>query len=58
MVLKVEPHPHLYDVNWVDRTAQSITQYCQVSIYMSSYDVRVWCDVLDIDATHILLGRP
>jgi len=25
---------------------------------MSSYDDRVWCDVLDIDVAHILLGRP
>ena len=25
---------------------------------MSSYEDHVWCDVLDIDAAHILLGRP
>jgi len=25
---------------------------------MFNYHDRVWCDVLDIDATHILLGRP
>ena len=24
---------------------------------MSNYDDRIWCDVLDIDAAHILLGR-
>ena len=29
MGLKAEPHPHLYNVNWVDKTAQSITQRCQ-----------------------------
>jgi len=45
-------------MNWVDKTAQSITQRCQVSIHMYSYKDRVWCDVLDIDAVHILLGRP
>jgi len=24
---------------------------------MSSYQDRLWCDILDMDATHILLGR-
>jgi len=25
---------------------------------MSSYEDHVWCDILDIDAAHILLARP
>ena len=25
---------------------------------MTSYEDHVWCDVLDIDVAHILLGRP
>jgi len=58
MGLKTEPHPHPYNVNWVDKTARSITQHCQVHIHMSSYKDLVWCDVLDINATHILLSRP
>jgi len=45
-------------VNWVDKTAQSITQRCQVPIHKSSYEDHVWRGVLDIDASHILLGRP
>jgi len=51
--LKAEPHPHPYNMNWVDKTAQSITQRYQVLIHMSSYDDHVWCDVLDIEAAHI-----
>jgi len=35
MGLKAEPYPHLYNVNWVDKTAQSITQRCQVPVHMS-----------------------
>ena len=58
MGLKAEPHPHPYNVNWVDKTAQSITQRCQVHIHVSSYEDRVSCDVLDIDTAHILLRRP
>jgi len=58
MSLKVEPHLHAYNVNWVDNTAQSITKRYQVHIYMSNYEDRVWCDVLFIDTEHILFGRP
>ena len=59
MGLTAEPHSHPYNVNWVDKTAQSITQHCQVPIHMSSYEDRVWggVHILDIDTTHILLGR-
>ena len=57
MGLRAEPHPHPYNVNWVDKTAQSIIQHCRVLIHMSSYKDRVWCDVLDIDVAHILIGR-
>jgi len=57
MSLRAEPHPHSYNVNWVDKITQSITQRCQVSIHMSSYEDHIWCDVLDIDTAHILLGR-
>ena len=57
MSLKAKPHSHPYNVNWVDKTAQSITQHCQVFIHMSTYKDRVWCVVLDIDIAHILLGR-
>jgi len=58
MCLKVEPHPHPYNANWVDKTAQCITQCYQVPIHMSNYDDHVWCNVLNIDAAHILLGKP
>ena len=58
MGLKDEPHPNPYNVNWVDKTTQSITQHCQVPIHMSSFEDRVWYDILDINTTHILLDRP
>jgi len=57
MGLKAEVHPHPHNVNWVDKIAQSITQRCQIPIHISTYEDHIWCDVLDIDATHILLSR-
>ena len=41
MGLKVESHLYTYNVSWVDKTAQFITQCCQVPIFMSSYEDRV-----------------
>jgi len=58
MGLKAEYHPQPYNVTWVDEMTQAITQRCQVPINMSSYQDRVWYDVLDMDVAHILLGRP
>ena len=42
MGLKVEPHLHPYNVNWVDNIAQSITQHFQVPIHMSNCEDSVW----------------
>jgi len=58
MGLKIEPRSHPCNVNWVDKTAQSIIKCSQFPIHMSSHEDRVWCDVLYIDVAHILLGRP
>ena len=58
MGLKTEPHPQPYNVTWVDKMAQAIIQCCQVPINMSSYQDPVWCEVLDMGAADILLGRP
>jgi len=35
--LKVELHPHPYNMNWIDKVIQSITQHCQFPIHMSNY---------------------
>ena len=37
MNLKVEHHPQPY-ITWVNKIAQSITQYCLVPIQFSSYE--------------------
>ena len=58
MGLKAELHPYPHNVNWVDKTAQSITQCCQVPIHMSSYEDHICCDILDIDVVYILLDKP
>ena len=58
MCLKAEPHPQPYNVICVNKITQFVTQHCRVSIQMSSYQDRLWCNVMDMNGAHILLGRP
>ena len=36
----------------------SVAQRCLVSIQMRDYKDEIYCDVLPMDFTHVLLGRP
>ena len=51
MNLKVEPDPQSY-ITWVDKIAQFVTQRCIVHLQFSSYEDRVWCDVLAMDVAN------
>jgi len=46
MNLKAEPHPQLYNVLGLTKTAQLVTKYCLMSIQFLSYRDYIWCDVL------------
>lgn len=58
--LKVEPHPEPYQVTWLKkRNAVKVNQRCLVQFSIGSrYKDEVWCEVIPMDACHILLGRP
>ncbi|KAF7119541.1 hypothetical protein RHSIM_Rhsim13G0043600 [Rhododendron simsii] len=56
--LLVQPHPHPYKVAWIDNTSIPVTQRCLVSFSCGSYSDSIWCDVIPMNVTHILLGRP
>ena len=55
---KAKSHPQPYNVTWVDKNFHSNTQCRFMPIKFLSYHARIWCDVLPMDAAHILLGRP
>ncbi|KAF7135648.1 hypothetical protein RHSIM_Rhsim08G0121000 [Rhododendron simsii] len=55
--LPVQPHPHPYKVAWIDNTSIPVTQRCLVSFSYDSYSDSIWCDVISMNVTHILLGR-
>ncbi|CAA0822885.1 F-box associated ubiquitination effector family protein, partial [Striga hermonthica] len=58
--LSTEPHPHPYTLAWIQR-GNSITVDHRVLVQFSigpKFRDTVWCDVVPMDACHLLLGRP
>ena len=57
--LKTEPHPHPFAIQWLNqgKGLQVSTRLIALSIG-KSYRDELWCDVIPMDACHILLGRP
>ena len=58
--LKAEPHPHPYHIQWLNQgKGLRVSSRCLLSLSIGkSYVDELWCDVLPMDACHVLLGRP
>lgn len=57
--LKTRNHPYPYKKKWLDNKASgAVSRQCLVNITLGTYTDEIWCDVLDMDACHLLLGRP
>ena len=58
--LVVTPHSKPYTIQWLNQNKDlQITQQCLLSLSIGKmYNDEIWCDVLPMDACHILLGRP
>ncbi|KAH9686841.1 hypothetical protein KPL70_014533 [Citrus sinensis] len=58
--LKTEPHQTPYKLTWLKKGNQvTISKHCLVSLSIGSiYKDKIWCDVVAMDACHLLLGRP
>ena len=57
MNLKVEPHPKSYNITWVDKTCSICHPILSSAYPASSYQDHIWCDILAMDITRILLGK-
>jgi len=57
--LDTHPHPRTYKIQWLSEDEEvKVTQQVEVCLTIGRYNYRVLCDVVPMEATHILLGRP
>lgn len=60
LALVTEKHPHPYSLAWLQR-GNNVTVDRRVQVQFSigsKYVDMVWCDIVPMDACHLLLGRP
>jgi hypothetical protein len=60
MALETEQHPTPYRLEWLKKgTEVLVSKRCLVSFSIRvRYKDKMWCDVVAMDACHLLLGRP
>jgi hypothetical protein len=63
MVEKLEletiEHPNPYRVSWLQKGHQvNVTKQCLVEFKIGGYKDEILCDVIPMDVSHLLLGRP
>jgi len=53
-------HPHPYNIQWLNQSKGiQVNSRCLISFSIGkNYQDELWCDVIPMDACHMLLGRP
>ena len=57
--LQTMTHPHLYNIQWLNQSKGiQVNSWCLVSFSIGkNYQAELWCDIIPMDAYHILLRR-
>jgi hypothetical protein len=59
LALSTKPHPHPYHIQWLNNSGKAkVTTLVQISFAIESYHDVVECNVVPMQACHILLSRP
>jgi len=57
--LQLIPHPKPYKIQWINEDGELIVdKQVKVNLSMGNYKDEILCDVVPMEACHILLGRP
>ena len=57
--LETKPHPRPYKLQWLSEDGEmTVSQQVEGCLSIGRYNDRVLCDVVPLEASHILLGRP
>nr|KYP32561.1 hypothetical protein KK1_046723 [Cajanus cajan] len=59
LCLTTIPHPKPYQLHWLNEDGDIVVdQQVKVKLSIGKYEDEVLCDVVPMEACHILLGRP
>jgi len=60
LLMTIESHPRPYKLTWLDKKNDvTVSKRSLVSFSIgTTYKDQIWCDVVSMDACHLLLGRP
>jgi len=57
--LQLVPHPKPYKLQWINEDGKlTVDKKVKVEFFVGNYKDKVLCDVVPMEACHILLGRP
>jgi len=59
MNMDTKPHPRPYKLQWLSEGKEvQVKQQVEVSFSIGKYEDKILCDLVPMEASHILLGRP